>query len=57
MSTPAEVMNYIFSNGLTAEQTIVELVQALPQFDVNVQWVNDILIQGIGAPPEHWRPT
>lgn len=61
VADPAAVWNYQLSNGLTAEQTLVaiyaRLVLNTPPVDVNVQWVNDILIQGSGAPPDHWRPS
>jgi len=40
-----------------AMQLHARLVLNAPPVDVNVQWVNDVLIQGTGAPPDHWRPA
>ena len=58
---PADVWGYVLANGLTAGQTLVELhariVLNTPPTDVNVQWVNGVLIHGTGAPPDHWRPA
>ena len=40
---------------LTAAQVVAAL-QAVC-IPVNVKQVNDVVIQGTGAPPDHWRPA
>jgi hypothetical protein len=54
----AAVWAYMLSNGLTAEQTIVAIYNALVPGPVraNVVQVHDIEITGTGVPPDHWRP-
>lgn len=60
-ASAAQIWNYVLSNGLSAGQTLVELhariVLNSPRVEVNVKEVNDIEIQGTGAPPDHWRPV
>jgi hypothetical protein len=54
----AAVWAYRLSNGLTAEQTIVAIYNALVPGPVraDVVRVNGIEITGTGVPPDYWRP-
>ena len=60
-ASAAQIWNYVLSNGLTAGATLVAIHERIclnnPRVEVNVKEVNDILIQGTGAPPDHWRPA
>jgi hypothetical protein len=55
----AAVWAYVLSNGLTAEQTIIAIYNALVPGPVraNVVQVNEIDITGSGVPPDYWRPV